>query len=268
MNKELIELVEQLTEFGYGDSLRLDSISKRLRNEQPLYPSDQKYVDMLVSKYLYPHEEELGKTRKVGSLENKIQNVKQRYGGETNPSTDSNLSDLCPKCGSPVPRMFSFCSKCGAFHDEHNFIDMRKDQRKKEKLDNNSQQSSYDTSTKPCITCSSKIFKTHEFCPICGAYQGKNKLKDTKKFQSKHKRCTGMAAAGIIFIIVGIIPVISLFQYSSLCNSIMGQLAQIFNPHTQESCNYVQILTIGGGILFIIGIALLATRAVKRRKMP
>ncbi|MHB8546871.1 MAG: hypothetical protein ACYDAJ_08915 [Nitrosotalea sp.] len=126
MNKELIELVEQLTEFGYGDSLRLDSISKRLQNEQPLYPSDQKYVDMLVSKYLYPHDEESEKTRKVGSLEKKIQNAKQRYGGETNPSTDSNLSDLCLKCGSPVSRMFSFCSECGAFHDEHNFIDTRK----------------------------------------------------------------------------------------------------------------------------------------------
>ncbi len=267
MNKELIELVEQLTEFGYGDSLRLDSISKRLRNEQPLYPSDQKYVDMLVSKYLYPHEEEFEKTRKVGSLENKIQNVKQRYGGETNPSTDSNLSDLCPKCGSPVPRMFSFCSKCGAFHDEHNFIDTRKDQQRKENHDHNSQQSSYDTTMKSCITCGSKIFKTHEFCPICGAYQGKNKLRNTKKFQSKQKRYAGMAAAGIISIIVGIIPVISLFQYSSLCSSIMGQLAQIFNPQTQESCNYIQIITIGGSILFIIGIILLVARAVKRRKM-
>ncbi len=263
MNEELIELVEQLTEFGYGDSLRLDSISKRLRNGQSLYPSDQKYVDMLVSKYLYPHEEEVGKAKKLGSLESKIQNVKQRYGGDTNPPSDSNLSDLCPKCGSPVPRMFSFCSKCGAFHDEHNFIDMRGDQQKTQAL--NSQQSSQDTSMKSCITCSSKIFKTHEFCPICGAYQGKNKLKDIKKSQSKRKKYAGMAAAGIIFIILGVIPAISLYQYSSLCSSIIGQFAQLLNSQVQESCNYIQTITTGGYIFFIIGIVLLIVRAVKRR---
>ena len=266
MNEELIELVEQLTEFGYGDSLRLDSISKRLRSEQPLYPSDQKYIDMLVSKYLYPHEEEVEKIRKVGSLENKIQNVKQRYGGEISPSTTSNLSDLCPKCSSPVPRMFSFCSKCGAFHDEHNFIDTSNTQQKKEKYEHDSQQSSQDASMKPCITCNSKIFKTHEFCPICGAYQGKNKLKGIKKSQSKQKKYTGRAVAGIIFIILGIIPTISLFQYSSLCSSILGQFAQILNSQIQGSCNYVQLLTSGGYIFFIIGIVLLLIRAVKRKR--
>ncbi|MGI0092635.1 MAG: hypothetical protein ACREA8_00885 [Nitrosotalea sp.] len=265
MNEELIELVEQLTEFGYGDSLRLDAISKRLHSEQPLYPSDQKYVDMLVSKYLYPHEDEVEKTRKLGSLENKIQNVKQRYVGETNPSTDSNLSDLCPKCGSPVPRMFSFCSKCGAFHDEHNFIDTHNAQQK-EKHEQSSQQSSQDTSMKPCITCNSKIFKTNEFCPICGAYQGKNKLKDVKKSQTPQKKYTGTAVAGIIFIILGIMPAISLFQYSSLCSSILGQAAQIFNSQIQESCNYIQLLTTGGYIFFAIGIALLVVRASKKRK--
>lgn len=263
MNEELIELVEQLTEFGYGDSLRLDSISKRLRNEQPLYPSDQKYIDMLVSKYLYPHEE-VGKIRKVGSLENKIQNVKQRYGGEISPSIDSNLSDLCPKCGSPVPRMFSFCSKCGAFHDEHNFIDTSNTQQKKEEHD--SQPSSQDTSMRSCITCNSKIFKTHEFCPICGAYQGKNKLKDIKKSQSKQKKYAGMAVAGIIFIILGVMPAISLFQYSSICSSILGQFAQILHPQIQESCNYVQLLTSGGYVFFIIGIILLVVRAIKRKR--
>ena len=266
MNEELIELVEQLTEFGYGDSLRLDSISKRLRSEQPLYPSDQKYVDMLVSKYLYPHEEEIEKIRKLGSLENKIQNVKQRYGGEINPSTDSNLSDLCPKCGSPVPRMFSFCSKCGAFHDEHNFIDTRNTQQKKRKNEQSSQQLPQDTTMKPCITCNSKIFKTHEFCQICGAYQGKNKLKNVKKSQSKQKKYTGTAIAGIILIILGIMSSVSLFQYSSLCSSILGQSAQIFNSQIQESCNYIQLLTTGGYIFFIIGIILLGVRAVKRKR--
>ncbi len=261
MNEELIELVEQLIEFGYGDSLRLDAISKRLRNNQTLYPSDQKYVDMLVSKYLYPHEEESEKTRKVGSLESKIQNVKRRYGGEVSPSTDSNLSDLCPKCSSPVPRMFSFCSKCGAFHDERNFINTSNAQQ-----ESSSQQSSQDTSMKPCITCNSKIFKTHEFCPICGTYQGKNKLKDVKKSQSRQKKYAGTAAAGIIAIILGIISAISLFQYSSLCSSVIGRLAQIFNLQIQVSCNYIQLVTTGGYIFFIIGIVLLVIRAVKIKR--
>ena len=267
MNEELIELVEQLTEFGYGDSLRLDSISKRLRSEQPLYPSDQKYVDMLVSKYLYPHEEEVEKTKKVGSLENKIQNVKQRYGGEIGPSTASNLSDLCPKCGSLVPRMFSFCSRCGAFHDERNFIDTSSTQQKKEKHEHDSQQSSQDVaSMKSCITCNSKIFKTHEFCPMCGAYQGRNKIKGSKKPQSKQNRHTGTIVAGIIFIILGVIPAISLFQYSSLCNSILGQFSQILSSQIQVSCNYVQLLTSSGYVFFIIGIVLLVISAVKRKR--
>ncbi len=117
-----------------------------------------------------------------------------------------------------------------------------------------------------CITCNSKIFKTHEFCPICGAYQGKNKLKDVKKSQSKQKKYAGMAVAGIIFIILGVMPAISLFQYSSLCNSILGQFAQIFNSQVQESCNYVQLLTSGGYVFFIIGIVLLVVRAVKRKR--
>lgn len=133
MIEELTELVDQLIEFGYGDSIRLDSISNRLKNNEFPYPSDQIYVDMLVSKFLYPHleENENLKKPKVGSLERKIQNVKKIYGGDDPLSVNERLSDLCPKCSNPVPRMFSFCSRCGAFHDEHNFIDVAKAQQKK-----------------------------------------------------------------------------------------------------------------------------------------
>lgn len=131
MIEELTELVDQLIEFGYGDSLRLDSISNRLKKNEFPYPSDQRYVDMLVSKFLYPHleEDENLKKPKVGSLERKIQNVKKRYGDDSL-SVSERLSDLCPKCSNPVARMFSFCSRCGAFHDEHNFIDVAKAQQK------------------------------------------------------------------------------------------------------------------------------------------
>jgi hypothetical protein len=132
MIEELTELVDQLIEFGYGDSLRLDSISNRLKNKEFPYPSDQRYVDMLVSKFLYPHleENENLKKPKVGSLERKIQNAKKLYGDDSL-SVNERLSDLCPKCSTPVPRMFTFCSRCGAFHDEHNFIDVVKAQQKK-----------------------------------------------------------------------------------------------------------------------------------------
>ena len=135
MIEELTELVDQLIEFGYGDSVRLDSISNRLKKNEFPYPSDQRYVDMLVSKFLYPHleEDENLKKPKVGSLERKIQNVKKRY-GDDQLSVSERLSDLCPKCSNPVPRMFSFCSRCGAFHDEHNFIDVAKAQQKKIKI--------------------------------------------------------------------------------------------------------------------------------------
>lgn len=127
MIDKLTELVEQLIEFDYGDSLRLDSILNRLKNGELPYPSDQKYVDMLVSKYLYPHEDEGYSLRKpMGRLERKIRNAKLGYEGGSAPSSDENLIDLCPKCGSPAPRMFSFCPKCRTFYDEHNFIDIRK----------------------------------------------------------------------------------------------------------------------------------------------
>ncbi|MDE1769499.1 MAG: zinc ribbon domain-containing protein [Thaumarchaeota archaeon] len=266
MNEELVEIVDQLIEFGYGDSPRLDAISKRLKNNELLYPSDQKYVDMLVSKYLYPRiEENESRKKQTGSLERKIQNVKKQYGADYS-SKDENISDLCPKCGSPVPLMFSFCSKCGAFHDEHNYVDVRKSQQKKGKLVGLSHSSSHDDLTKSCAACSSKIFQTHEFCPICGAYQDKTNLKGITKQPLKKKKHVGLAVAGILSIILGVIPVIFLFQYSYLCGSIIGQFAQLLNSQVQESCYYVQISTIGGAILFIIGIILLATRAVKLKK--
>jgi len=200
MNEELLELVEQLVEFGYGDSLRLDSISIRLRNGELPYPSDQRYVDMLVSKYLYPHEEEGESLKKpIGRLERKIQNAKQRYEGDSKPA-NQNLVDICPKCSSPVPRMFSFCSKCGAYHDEHNFVDIRKAQQEKER--HAPKQSLQNTSMKLCIACDSRIFRTHEFCPICGAYQNEHKPKNKK---SDSKIIRSYQALSLIGGIIGII---------------------------------------------------------------
>jgi ribosomal protein L32 len=264
MNEALIELVEQLMEFGYGDPIRLESILNRLKTEESAYPTDRRYVDMLVSKYLYPHveEDEYQKKSTVGSLEKKIQNAKQRYEGEAKPS-DGHLVDLCPKCGTLVPRMFSFCSRCGAFHDEHNFIDTRKTISKKEKLE--TKQYSQDTALKSCIACGSGIFRIHDFCPSCGAYQGKNSSKAIQKRPLKQKRYAGLAIVGIIFIILGGISTMFLFGYSNLCSSIIGMFAQIINQSTQQICSMIQTWYFIGIIVLIVGVILLTVRAAKKR---
>lgn len=238
MNEELIELVEQMIEFGYGDPLRLDAISNRLKNGELPYPSDQRYIDMLVSKYLYPHVEEGVSSRKpVGRLERKIQNVKQRYEGDSKPLTDENLVDLCPKCSSPAPRMFSFCSKCGAFHDEHNFVDIRKAQQKKEKL-TGTKQSFQNTSMRPCFACGSRIFRTHDFCPICGAYQNQDQSKKRVKLESRRIR-----SYQVLSLIGGILGIITVF----LAGSVVQLLSIILNsfgtatPEKSELMNQVWI---------------------------
>ena len=129
MNQELLDIIEQLIEFGYGDSSRLEAISNRLKNDESSYPSDQAYVDMLVSEYLYPHIEEVD-SKYVGTLERKIQSVKRKYTGDSE-SIIPNIPNLCFKCGSPVARMFTFCHNCRAFHDQYNLVDTRNIQKKK-----------------------------------------------------------------------------------------------------------------------------------------
>lgn len=263
MNEELLELVEQLVEFGYGDSLRLDSISNRLRNGELPYPSDQRYVDMLVSKYLYPHEEEGQSLKKpMGRLERKIQNAKQRYEGDSKP-TNENLVDICPKCSTPVPRMFSFCSKCGAYHDEHNFVDIRKVQQEKEKPAH-SGQSSQNTSMKLCIACDSRIFRTHAFCPICGAYQNEHSPKK-KKTDSRIIR-----SYQALSLIGGIIGIITTFWTGIITTFWAGISVQvlpiIFNSIGTQIPAYVQLMNQVWISLSLYIIAILIPFAVRNTK--
>ncbi|MGI0017154.1 MAG: hypothetical protein ACREA1_00430 [Nitrosotalea sp.] len=254
MNEELLELVEQLVEFGYGDSLRLDSISNRLRNGELPYPSDQRYVDMLVSKYLYPHEEEGEISKKpMSHLERKIQNVKQRYGGDKKP-TNENLVDLCPKCSTPAPRMFSFCLKCGIFHDEHNFIDIRKAQQKKEKPA--SKQSSQNTSMKQCIACDSRIFRTHEFCPICGAYQNEHKLKKKKSDSRIIRSYQALSLIG------GIIGIITTFW----AGTSVQVLSIILNSFGTQTPAYIGFMNQAWILLALYIISILIPFAVRNTK--
>ncbi|MDE1763822.1 MAG: zinc ribbon domain-containing protein [Thaumarchaeota archaeon] len=57
-----------------------------------------------------------------GTLEHKIRHVKREYRTKKAYSEEDRMSmDFCAKCGSKVSRVYSFCPKCGTFHDEFNF---------------------------------------------------------------------------------------------------------------------------------------------------
>lgn len=173
MNEQIIREIEDLIEFGYGDAARLDSMAEAIKMGRSLHSADEKYFEMLVSKYLYPHVEgEAEYTKKqIGTLERKIQNAKRGYDPDSEMPKGENVLDLCLKCSFPVSRMFSSCPRCGTFHDVHNFVDVRKDQPKMEKIIQSSKQKTQDA-MRSCATCKCSIFKWHEFCPFCGSYQG------------------------------------------------------------------------------------------------
>ncbi|SHO43466.1 putative TM2 multi-domain protein [Nitrosotalea sinensis] len=57
MFEELIKQAEKLLDMNVGDNLRLTSIIERLKKGNDLYLSDQKYLDDLISKYLFLTEE-------------------------------------------------------------------------------------------------------------------------------------------------------------------------------------------------------------------
>ncbi|MGC1708967.1 MAG: hypothetical protein WA799_04100 [Nitrosotalea sp.] len=130
MSEELIREIENLIEFGYGDTNRLDSIVNALENGQPLYPSDQKYVDMLVSKYVYPHVEEFqDQKNQIESLEQKIENMKEKYHGNEKEITSKNIpANYCNSCGSTMLNNYEFCPKCGSYQEKNKLKRNRKSQ--------------------------------------------------------------------------------------------------------------------------------------------
>ena len=126
MNKELIKQVEQLIEFGYGDTLRLDSIVDALRNERSLYSSDQKYVDALISKYLYPQVEEVQDLKNhIDFLENKLKNRKEENYRTDKVISKSISANYCNSCGSTMLSNYDFCPKCGVHQNKNNLNDNR-----------------------------------------------------------------------------------------------------------------------------------------------
>lgn len=74
MADNLTSLVEDLIDFGYGDAGRLDSILNALKQGRHLYSSDQKYVDILVSKYLFPPGSDA-----VEKLREEIKSLNEKY---------------------------------------------------------------------------------------------------------------------------------------------------------------------------------------------
>jgi ribosomal protein S27AE len=70
--------------------------------------------------------------KELGILERKILEVKKIYGDDQYPVAE-NLSDICPKCSTVITRMFSFCPRCGNFHDAHNYVDLVQAKQKKTK---------------------------------------------------------------------------------------------------------------------------------------
>lgn len=264
MSEELIREIENLIEFGYGDTNRLDSVVNALENGHSLYPSDQTYVDMLISKCLYPHIEENRILKKrVGSLEQKIQNVKRDYRNKTEADVSKEIPvNFCGKCGSTVSRMYTLCSKCGTLHDEYNFGEPKKEKPKQERhVEAVAERREF--SINHCRKCGLAISKTSDFCPKCGVYQ--NSSGGVYKENIKQKRYAGLAAAGIILIILGAISFIVLAQASSICGSNIGIFAQIISRNALQECTAIQIFNTLGIIMLIIGIVLLIIRAVKTR---
>ncbi|MGB9002224.1 MAG: hypothetical protein WCC52_00265, partial [Nitrosotalea sp.] len=235
-----------------------------LENGQPLYPSDQRYVDMLISKCLYPHiEEDKSLKKRIDSLDQKIQNVKRDYRNKTEIDIKKEIPmNFCSRCGSAVPRMYMLCPKCGTFHDEYNFGEPKKEKPKQKRhVETVTERRKF--STNYCRKCSLAIPRTSDFCPECGAYQ--NSSVGILKENKKQKRYAGLAAAGIILIILGAFSFIILSEYSSICGSNIGIFAQIISRNALQECTAIQIFNTLGIIMLILGIVLLIIRAVKTR---
>jgi len=77
MSENLVKLVEDLIDFGYGDVLRLDAILNALKQGRRLYTSDQRYVDLLVSKHLFPPSAD-----SVEKLRDETKNLNERFDKE------------------------------------------------------------------------------------------------------------------------------------------------------------------------------------------
>jgi hypothetical protein len=78
MNDELIEHVLRLIDAKKGDNGRLTYILGMLQDDRPLYVSDRKYLESLISTYIEPPKRKVVGQQSVEELKTELTQVKQR----------------------------------------------------------------------------------------------------------------------------------------------------------------------------------------------
>lgn len=78
MNEELIEHVLHLMEAKKGDLGRLNYILSMLQDGRPLYVSDRKYLESLISAHIEPSKRKAGQQQSVDELKTELAKVKQK----------------------------------------------------------------------------------------------------------------------------------------------------------------------------------------------
>lgn len=78
MDDELIEHVLHLIDAKKGDNGRLTYILSMLQEDKPLYISDRKYLESLISTYIEPSKRKVVRQQSVEELKTELTRVKQR----------------------------------------------------------------------------------------------------------------------------------------------------------------------------------------------
>lgn len=78
ISEELIEHVLYLIDAKKGDSGRLNYILSMLQDGRPLYISDRKYLESLISTYIEPSKRKSGPQQSVEELKTELTRVKQK----------------------------------------------------------------------------------------------------------------------------------------------------------------------------------------------
>ena len=78
LDEELIEHILYLIDIRKGDSGRLNYILSMLQEGRPLYVSDRKYLESLISKYIEPSKRKTRPQQATEELKTEISQVKQR----------------------------------------------------------------------------------------------------------------------------------------------------------------------------------------------
>lgn len=101
LNDDLIERIEILLKSSFGDAGRLEHIQDSVKKGKQLYPSDQKYLESLLSVKTVQKET---KSKPDDTTEEKM---KPDY------SHTDTQPKFCGKCGASLSVTNKFCTKCG-----------------------------------------------------------------------------------------------------------------------------------------------------------